>query len=98
LLLKRSLHGASQEAFLSLGCALILLAVAAKDMDDGLTRCPSCSWMPPVTVLPGVIASFRRSEGFAGRDQASVYTTALLDTYRIQLAFSRLCGTSAVLQ
>ena len=35
--------------------------------------------MPPVTVLPGVIASVSLPEAFAGRDQESVYTTALSD-------------------
>ena len=55
-----------------------LLAVAAKDADDGLSRC-RVLWNAAGS--PSFLASSRpcrRCEGFAGPDQESVYTAASL--------------------
>ena len=49
-----------------------LLAVVAKEVDDGVRRC-RVLWNAAVTVLPGVIASVSPLGGFPGRDQESVY-------------------------
>ena len=57
-----------------------LLAVAARDVDDGLRRCPvalGCRQLRPSWRNRVRVAAPR---GFAGRDQESVYTAAFIAT------------------